>query len=199
MHLFTTRGWAVLAPDLPPAVQNRMAETTDAMLAGVDAAIAAGVADPDRLGVFGQSNGGYTCLSVLTQTNRFKAGVMSAGFGDYFGSYGHMRIDGELYSSYYRESQNGGDPWAQRNLYIANSPWFSLDKVTTPLLVLHGEQDHTLPVWQAEAVVVGLARLGRTVSFARFTGEGHVPARWKWANQLEYDRRMIAWFEKYLR
>ena len=199
MHLFTTRGWAVLAPDLPPAVQNRMAETTDAMLAGVDAAIAAGVADPDRLGVFGQSNGGYTCLSVLTQTNRFKAGVMSAGFGDYFGSYGHMRLDGELYSSYYRESQNGGDPWAQRNVYIANSPWFSLDKVTTPLLVLHGEQDHTLPVWQAEAVVVGLARLGRTVSFARFTGEGHVPARWKWANQLEYDRRMIAWFEKYLR
>ena len=113
--------------------------------------------------------------------------------------YGHMRLDGELYSSYYRESQNGGDPWAQRNVHIANSPWFSLDKVTTPLLVLHGEQDHTLPVWQAEAVVVGLARLGRTVSFARFTGEGHVPARWKWANQLEYDRRMIAWFEKYLR
>jgi dipeptidyl aminopeptidase/acylaminoacyl peptidase len=67
------------------------------------------------------------------------------------------------------------------------------------LLVVHGANDRTIPVWQADAVVVGLTQLGQTVSYARFSNEGHAPSRWEWPNQVELVRRMLAWFEKYLR
>jgi dipeptidyl aminopeptidase/acylaminoacyl peptidase len=193
MHFFSTRGYAVLAPDIPVGGRTRMRDIFTGVMAGVDAAIAEGVADPDRLAVFGNSNGGYSVLSLLVQTSRFKAAVMSAGFGDTFAIYGTMRRDGELYNSYYAEAQGAGDPWRDRDVYLANSPWLSLDRVTTPLLVLHGDADHTIPVAQADAVVVGLTRLGKTVSYARFVNEGHAPHRWSWPNQVEYVRRILAW------
>jgi dipeptidyl aminopeptidase/acylaminoacyl peptidase len=199
MHLFTTRGWAVLAPDIPSPGPDRMKDIVDEMLPAVDAAIAAGVADPDRLGVFGHSNGGYTCLALLAQTHRFKAGMVVSGWGDYFAEYGYMRPDGEMYASNFRTAMSGGTPWTNRDGYLANSPWFSLDRVETPLLVVHGANDRTIPVWQADAVVVGLTQLGQTVSYARFSNEGHAPSRWEWPNQVELVRRMLAWFEKYLR
>ena len=74
-----------------------------------------------------------------------------------------------------------------------------MDKVRTPLLMIHGERDESVPVHLADQVFVGLRRLGREVEYARYQDEGHVPGRWSYPNQLDYVTRVIGWFDKHLK
>ena len=67
-----------------------------------------------------------------------------------------------------------------------------------PLLLLHGAEDENTPVYLAGHVYAGLAALGRTASFVRYEGEGHWPGAWSPANQIDYWRRLVAWFEEHL-
>ncbi|MBC8139424.1 MAG: PD40 domain-containing protein, partial [Fibrella sp.] len=121
-QLLATRGYAVLLPDLPFDYKAVRRDIPDAVLPGVDAAVALGVADPNRLGVIGHSQGGYTALALLTRTDRFRAAVVVSGFGNLFGTYGQMRGDGEATDTAFRELRMGGTPWEVRNRYVENSP-----------------------------------------------------------------------------
>jgi dipeptidyl aminopeptidase/acylaminoacyl peptidase len=201
MQLFASRGYAVLMPDAPTRGSNTLNDLARTVLPGVDKVIELGIADPERLGLGGHSFGGYSTLALLVQTTRFKAAVCSAGFGNLIGSYAAMGEDGEAYGTYWYEQgphAMGGSPWAAREQYIANSPFFHLEKVRTPLLLLHGAEDDSAKPFLADEVFVGLRRLGQKVVYAKYEREGHVPARWGYANQLDYSRRMIAWFDEHL-
>jgi dipeptidyl aminopeptidase/acylaminoacyl peptidase len=91
----------------------------------------------------------------------------------------------------------GGTPWQYRDRYIENSPIFYLDRVTTPLLIIHGERDGAVPVWQGDAVFVGLRRLGKEVEYRRYAGEGHVIRAQ--ANMRDYWSALIRWFDTHVR
>ncbi len=92
----------------------------------------------------------------------------------------------------------GGTPWEVRERYIENSPFFFLDRVDAPLLLLHGAEDPNTPVYLTGQLFVGLRRLGRKVVLARYEGEGHWPGSWSVANQIDYWHRLVGWFDQHL-
>ena len=199
LQLFATRSYALLLPDAPLNPGTPMKDLADTILPGVNKAIELGVADADRLGVMGQSFGGYGTLSLLVQTSRFKAAIMRAGFGSLVGIYGEMDKDGSAYAIGVIEegaTRMRGTPWDYRERYIENSPIFYLDRVQTPVFIVHGTQDSAVAPFLADEVFVGLRRLGKEAVYAKYAGEGH--GLRSSANQLDYWYRAIEWFDKHL-
>jgi dipeptidyl aminopeptidase/acylaminoacyl peptidase len=197
MQLFATRGYAVLYPDIHWRRESVMQGIADTTLPGIDALVAAGIADGNRLGLFGQSSGGYDVLALLAQSKRFAAAAESAGPSNMFQEYA-----GDLRSQIgitWVEAQMGlgGDPWNYRDRYLANSPWLFLDRVATPLLILQGAEDYIAP--SSDAVFVGLRALNKPVVYAKYDKEGHSETFWSPANRLDAARRMFDWFDRYLK
>jgi dipeptidyl aminopeptidase/acylaminoacyl peptidase len=178
-----------------------MADLADAVLGGVDAAVALGVVDPDRLAIMGHSYGGYSSLAVLVQTDRFRAAVSSGGFSNLLSHYTPMREDGSTVGIGWSESGQGrigGSPWEVRDRYVANSPFFFLDRVTAPVLLLHGGADRTVLAARAEETFVALRRLGKAATLVRYEGEGHHPGSWRAANAADYWERVFDWLGRHL-
>jgi dipeptidyl aminopeptidase/acylaminoacyl peptidase len=201
MQLFATRGFAVLFPDSPQHLGTPSLDLAKTVLPGLNRVIEMGIADPDRLGLMGHSNGGYSTLALICQTKRFKAAIEMDGKGDLIGRYGAMDGSGAALGTSNLENGEsglGGTPWQVRDKYIENSPVFYLDRVETPLLIIHGSGDHTVPPFLGDEVFVGLRRLGKRVEYAKYQGEEHSPLRWSYADQVDLCNRMITWFEKYL-
>jgi len=202
MQLLATRGYAVLLPDSPQLEGTPMLDVAKTVLPGINKVIEMGIADADRLGVMGHSNGGYSVLSLIVQTKRFKAAIELDGTANLVGEYGEMDKDGNAFGSSlleYGQDALGGTPWQSREKYIENSPIFFLDRVETPLLIVHGTDDSTVAPFLGDEVFVGLRRLGKDVEYTKYEGEGHSPLYWSYANQMDFCNRMIAWFEKYLK
>lgn len=204
MQLFATRGYAVLLPDAPidPARHAPMSEIAKAVLPGVMKAVDIGVADPERLGVMGYSFGGYSTLALLVQSTMFKAAIAGAGVSDMIVAYSEMRSDGSAASVGWTEQGQGdmgGSPWEVRARYLENSPFFYLDRVQTPVLLVHGTLDAAVSVANADQTFVALRRLGREVEYARYEGEGHPVTQWGYANRVDYLQRMLNWFDVHLR
>ena len=199
LQLFATRGYAVLMPDAASHVGDRVQSLAKSVLSGVSKIVEMGIGDPERIGVIGDSQGGYAVLALITQTNRFKAAVSIAGWGDFFEYYGLMDRGGSGYQYAQAERQLGGTPWQFPERYIQNSPFYSFDRVETPLLLVHGSEDTSHPAFLADEVFVGLRRLGKRVEYARYQGETHVPGDWSFANQMDLASRMIQWFDRFLK
>jgi dipeptidyl aminopeptidase/acylaminoacyl peptidase len=202
LHLYTTRGYALLLADSRLNVGTPMVDLMKTVMPGIDKAIATGVADPQRVGVTGHSYGGYSVLSLIVQSPRFKAAVMRAGMGNLIAGYGQLGHDGTNYGLAWSESgqgRMGGTPWEYRERYVENSPIFYLDRVQTPLLIIHGDQDDAVPSHLADEVFTGLRRLGKTVTYARYPGEGHWEGVWKYEDRVDALNRQIAWFDLHLK
>ena len=200
-QLLATRGYAVLLPELPMRIGSPMKDVARAILPAVDQAVALGIADPERLGVTGKSYGGYCTLSLIVQTSRFKAAISRAGPGNLLSAYGVLGPEGEDSVDWAEDGQGrmGGTPWKYRERYIENSPVFFLDNVSTPLLLVHGTADSAVPVFLSDEVFVGLRRLGKEVTYARYPNQDHTEDSFNYDYSVDYFNRMIAWFDKYLK
>lgn len=201
LQLLATRGYAVLFPDIPEDPVAPMLNIAKCVLPGINHLIKAGVVDPDRIGVIGQSYGGYSALALITQTKRFKAAVEIDGAGNLIGVYGEMDKSGAAFGvSELEQGQGrmGGTPWQHRERYIENSPYFYLDRVETPVLIVQGAEDTTTAPFLADELFVALRRLGKEVEYAKYEGEGHSAVYWKYSNQADYCRRMLSWFNRHL-
>src|SRR5262249_18512593 len=201
LQLLATRSIAVLGVDAPVRPGTPARDLLKAVLPGVDQVVNMGIADPDRLRGVGPSFGGYSTLALITQTSRFRAAVARAGPADWVSGYGQMDKDGSTLVAFYCEGDKGqpglgGPPWQYPQRYIENSPIFHLDRVRTPLLLIHGGVDTSVPSSQSEEVFVGLSRLGRVVTYVRYEGEGHYEAHWRDANPAEYLTRALNFFER---
>ena len=142
---------------------------------------------------------------LITQTTRFKSAVALAGLSDLISNYSvfdaRMRYSiggSSSFSSWAEEGQGrmGVPPWDDRLQWIENSPIYYLNRVETPLLLLHGDLDY-VSIGQAEEMFAGLKRLEKEVEFVRYFGEGHVMS--KPANIRDSWRRIVAWFDKHLK
>ena len=200
LQLFSTRGYVVLAPDSPQHLGTPMLDLLKTILPGIDHVVDMGIADPARIGVLGQSYGGYSVMSLLVLTSRFKAAVAVDGFADLLGAYGQLNADGTAYAASREQGQEqmGGTPWQYRDRYVENSPIFYLDRVETPLLLVHGTDDEWVHPSLSDEVFVGLRRLGREVTYAKYPGEGHTPDIWTAKDQLDVSNRILDWFARYL-
>ena len=207
-HLLSQCGYIVLRPSIPLSPMGQkgspLKDIPESVLPAIDRVAEMGIADREKIGVIGQSFGGYTVNVLITQTDRFKAAVSMAGISDLISIYGEFRVDwrytGEG-SSFYRWAESGQGhmgctPWEDRLQWIENSPVFYLNNVETPLLLLHGDLD-SVSIQQAEEMFSGLKRLNKTVEFVRYFGDRHILK--KPANIKDSWRRIIVWFDKYLR
>jgi dipeptidyl aminopeptidase/acylaminoacyl peptidase len=176
-----------------------MKDIVSAVLPALDKVIELGIADPERLAVTGQSNGGYGVLSLIVQTNRFKAAVDRTGPGNLISAYTQMTETGV--SAYTGEMvvRTGGSLWEKREKFIENSPIFYFDRVQTPLLIIQGTSDTQNMVGRSDEVFVSLRFLGKEVEYARYKGESHGTVEWTFANQVDYLNRVIAWFDLWLK
>lgn len=175
-HVLASRGYAVLSPDAPLRVGRTLQDIMLTVMPGVDAAIAQGYADPDRLAVMGHSFGAFSTLALITQTPRFKAAVISGvGHPDLVAGYLKMQPDGASNEGYYENGQQhmGGTPWEYPQRYRDNSTIHRFDRISTPVLIGQGEADGTTPMSGANAVFVALRRLGKPVEYRIYEGEGH--------------------------
>ncbi|WP_321285701.1 S9 family peptidase [uncultured Sunxiuqinia sp.] len=149
--------------------------------------------DKERLGVTGQSYGGYMGNWIITQTNRFKAAVVDGGISNLVSFAGTS-----IYHSL-TESEFNGSAYDNFELIWQWSPLKNVKKVTTPTLFLHGEIDNEVPVTQAEEMYVALKKLGVETTLVQYLGEGH---GWrpdlKPNNRVDLGSRMLSWFDKYL-
>ena len=161
------------------------------LMDGVDYLIAQKIADPNRLGIGGWSNGGFMTEFAITHTNRFRAAVAEAGHSDFFSLYG---------TSYLRDSlrrTSKQSPYDHREWYDARSPITSIKNCRTPTLLLHGEYDAGVPVTQTYEFYTGLKDAGVETELVIYPRERH--SIQEYAHRLDLQKRMLAWFDKHLK
>lgn len=210
LQLYAAKGYVVLVPSMPidrgrtPREDYR--QIPGGVMPAIDKLVDMGIADPDRLGTFGQSFGGYSVYAILSQTDRFKAGVAIAGLTDLSSNYGEFDPTARGYPGIEHEksvnwtigSTLGQDgPWAKPDEYARNSPLHYADKVSTPLLMLHGDHDIRGSHTQAEQFFFALYQQGKTAELVRYGGESHSIALSP-ANVRDVYGRILAWFDRYL-
>jgi dipeptidyl aminopeptidase/acylaminoacyl peptidase len=159
------------------------------IMAGVDAMIAAGVADPDRLGVMGASYGCYMTNWIVTQTSRFKAASSGASISDLNDLI--LSEGAEFIVSYFKW------PWENRASYASHSAITFADRVTTPLLLQHGEVDPRVPISGAWKFYRTLKMMGKTVEFDIYPRGGHVLREPQ--QQRAQMLRNVEWFARWIK
>ncbi|MDE0635708.1 MAG: prolyl oligopeptidase family serine peptidase [Candidatus Poribacteria bacterium] len=197
--MFVSRGYALFLPDFPVPEIEPSKQFSSVVLPGVDAAIATKKVDAERLGVIGHSFGGYTVNVLVTQTTQFKAAVASASIGNLIS--GYLIEPGAGLSTGWHETGGagmGGSLWEFPQRYIDGSPVFHLDKVETPLLLIHGDQDF-VPFEQAQEMFMGLARLKKEVVLLKYKEADHWPGFWSNEKLADYWERVLNWFSEYLK
>ncbi len=200
MQLFATRGYAVLLPDSPLNVGTPVQDLAKTVLPGVQKVVELGIADPDRVGIMGHSYGGYSTLALVVQSRVFKAAVAISGITNLLNAYLKSGPGGDGIG-WVEEGQGrmGGSAWQYPGRFIENSPFFYLDRVQAPVLLIHGESDQTDPIAESRIAFESLRRLRKEAVLATYKGEGHRPSQWSYANQIDFCNRVIAWFDKYLK
>ena len=177
-HVYTSLGWAVLEPNVRGSTSYGDALLRGNMkdigggdywdaVSGVDAVIAEGIADPNQLAVRGWSYGGILGGWTITQTQRFKAASLGAMVTDWASEYA-MGFNHDVRLWYIV-----GTPWENPDGYRRQSSYTHINKVTTPTLLLHGEQDETCTIGQSMMFYQGLRDRGVTTRFIRFPREPH--------------------------
>ena len=161
------------------------------LLGAVDAAVAAGIADPDRLGLGGWSYGGILTDYTTATDQRFKAAVSGAGSALQLSMYGS-----DQYITQYEHEI--GLPWKTRDLWLKISyPFFQADRIKTPTLYLGGEKDFNVPIIGSEQMYQALKSQGIDTQLIVYPGQFHgltMPSYQR--DRLE---RYLAWFNKYLK
>jgi len=200
-QILAARGYAVIAAN-PRGSSGRGRDFSHAIWAdwgnkdfsdvmgAVDHVVAMGVADPERLGVGGWSYGGILTNYVITKTGRFKAATSGASEVNFTANYGHdhyqLQWEREL-----------GLPWEHTELWLQLSPFFHVDRVTTPTLVLGGQSDWNVPIQNSEQLYQALRRRGIDTQLIVYPGQGHGISRPSY--QKDRYERYIAWYDRYLK
>lgn len=159
------------------------------VMACVKAAVSRGIVDEKNIFLYGWSYGGWWTVWAVTQTGLFKAACAGACVSNLHNDYATADC---LYSN---EQEYGGKPWENAEGLLSRSPISYVDRVQTPVLLLHGENDLRCPIPNSEQFYSALRRLGKTAVFVRYPGEYHGLRRH--LHQIDKLERMVAWFEHY--
>jgi dipeptidyl aminopeptidase/acylaminoacyl peptidase len=150
--------------------------------------------DPTRLGIMGGSYGGYLTSSIVTQTDRFVAACSERALNS-FASFAGTSDIGFWFST----GELGTSPFDDPDTAARHSPLTYASRITTPMLIIHSEQDLRCPIEQAEQLHVALLLAGKVSRFVRFANADHELSRTGRPRQrLERFRHILDWFEPYL-
>jgi dipeptidyl aminopeptidase/acylaminoacyl peptidase len=197
---YVSNGYLIFMPDIFYEEGHPGESARKSIVPGVQMLLARGYVDPKGLGIQGQSWGGYQASYIITQTNLFSAAMAGAPVANMTSAYGGIRWGSGLARAFQYErgqSRIGKSLFEAPDLYIENSPLFHLERVKTPLFIMHNDQDDAVPWWQGIELFVGLRRLEKEVYLINYNGDVHNPA--SRANQKDMAMRMQQFFDTKLK
>jgi dipeptidyl aminopeptidase/acylaminoacyl peptidase len=198
--IYASDWYLVFLPDVRFEVGRPGISSLKSVVPGLKKLVEMGVADPGALGLHGHSWSGYTTSYIVTQTNIFAAAVAGAPVSNMTSAYGGIRWGTGLARQFQYEkgqSRLSGSLFEARFEYIENSPLFYADRVETPLVIMHGDEDEAVPWYQSIEFYLALRRAGKHSVFLQYRGEPHHPQ--EYANKLDYSIKMKDFFDHYLK
>ena len=198
--MYLSNGYIVFNPDVRYRDGYPGESCYSCVMSGVYEVMSRGYIDEKRIGAQGHSWGGYQVAYLATRTRLFAAIESGAPVVNMFSAYGGIRWGSGLARSFqyeHTQSRLGATPWSDPRRYFDNSPLFLMDKVETPILILHNDGDGHVPWYQGIEFFVALKRLGKPAWMLNYTGEPHWPM--KTPNKLDFQIRMKQFFDHYLK
>jgi dipeptidyl aminopeptidase/acylaminoacyl peptidase len=176
ISFFVSRGYVVLVPDIWYKTGYPGQGAYDYILSGTRAVVKQGYIDSTKIGLQGQSWGGYQIAHLITRTNLYAAAWAGAPVVNMTSAYGGIRWGPGMNRQFqYEKTQSriGATLWEKPNLYIENSALFHLPKVTTPLVIMANDADDAVPWYQGIEFYTAMRRLGKKVWMLNYNNEAH--------------------------
>ena len=173
---FVSRGYIVFVPNIEYTTGHPGNDAYNYIVSGARAIVKLGYVDSTKIGIQGQSWGGYQVAYLITKTKLFAAAWAGAPVANMTSAYGGIRWESGLNRQFQYEKQQsriGASLWDKPQLYIENSPLFHLPNVQTPLAIMHNDADGAVPWYQGIELFTGLRRLGKPVWLLNYNGEAH--------------------------
>jgi dipeptidyl aminopeptidase/acylaminoacyl peptidase len=188
-------GYAVFEPDIPVVGGGRacdgVAQDVGLSLNAIDRAQ---LADTTRAAIIGHSFGGWAVNCVITRMGRFKAAISIAGISDLLSASFSAVGSEAIWAIGGGQTNIGKSIWEAPDLYWQDSPISGVQNVTTPLLLIHGKLDHTVPIEQSAEMYTALSHLGKEVTMVAYDDADHRTV----LTHPDYGRRVVAWIRQNL-
>lgn len=149
--------------------------------------------DPKRIGAIGASYGGFLTQYLATQTDIFSAYISHAGISSLTSYWGI----GDWGYDYSGVATANSFPWNRKDIYVGQSPLYMADRISKPVLLLHGDIDNNVPPGESYQMFAALKLLGKEVALVTFKGEQHFIIDYK--KRVQWMQTIIAWFDKWLK
>lgn len=197
---YVSNGYLVYMPDIVYTIGYPGESALNCVLPGIQAVVDKGYVNEGAIGIQGHSWGGYQIAYMVTKTNRFKAAAPGALVANMTSAYSGIRWGTGLPRQFQYErtqSRIGGNLWEYPLRFLENSPIFRADRVETPLLMIHNDEDDAVPWYQGIEYFLALRRLNKEAYMFTYNGEKH--GLRKRINQRDYTRRLQEFFDHFLK
>ena len=197
---FLSHDYVIFRPDVYFTIGDPAKSVYDAIVSGVEYLIQEGVADSERIGLQGHSWSGCTASQLITMTDIFKCANINAGVVNMIEAYTALRIGtGSTRMFMYEDWQcrMGKNLWEAKDAYILNSSILNVDKIKTPVLIMHNDQDEAVEYHEGRNLFLALRRLQKPVWLLNYKGEGHFIGNEE--AQKDWSIRMMQFFDYYLK
>lgn len=200
-NVLTGAGYVVVHPSVDFDIGYPGEAWTKGVTAAANKLIEMGIADSARLGVQGQSYGGYATNLLITQTNRFKAAVNISGKVDMISFYTDSPRLGVRNVNAAEKTQDrlGASMWAQPQKYVAHSAVMFADRITTPLMLMTGAQDSNVPEINTREMYYALRRLGKDCTWVSYANGGHGGGTATAEDFLDMQKRIVEFYDSKLK
>jgi dienelactone hydrolase len=200
---YTSNDYIVFIPDITYSDGYPGQSAFDAVISGTQVMSSLfPFIDRKRIGIQGQSWGGYQTAWLITQTEMFAAAMAGAPVANMTSAYGGIRWESGLSRMFqyeYSQSRIGATLWDKPLQYIENSPLFYVPKIKTPLLIMHNDNDGAVPWYQGIELFSAMRRLNKPVWMLTYNNEAHNLKAESWANRMDLTIRMKQFFDHYLK
>ncbi len=200
ISFFVSNGYIVLAPDIHYEIGHPGRSAEEYINSGMKALAQHPWVDAGKLAIQGQSWGGYQVAHLITRTDMYAAAWTGAPVVNMTSAYGGIRWQSGMNRQFQYErtqSRIGATLWEKPELYIENSPLFHLPNVTTPVVIMHNDQDGAVPWYQGIEMFTGLRRLGKPVWMLNYNGDEHNLIQRQ--NRKDIQRRQQQFFDHFLK
>ncbi|MEL6989267.1 MAG: prolyl oligopeptidase family serine peptidase, partial [Bacteroidota bacterium] len=197
---YTNRGYVILNPDVAYEVGYPGESALQAVMQSTDELLKKGFINEDNMALQGHSWGGYQIAHIVTKTDRFKCAESGAPVVNMTSAYGGIRWGSgrsRMFQYEHTQSRIGGTLWNNLDLYMENSPLFNIDKINTPVLILHNDKDGAVPWYQGIEFFVAMRRLEKPAWLLNYKNDPHWPL--KRQNRKDFNIRMAQFFDHYLK
>ncbi len=197
---YVSNGYIVFVPNITYKTGHPAKSAYNAIVSGTEFMKKNSWIDGDKIGMQGQSWGGYQTAMLVTMTDIYACAESGAPVSNMTSAYGGIRWGTGMNRAFqYEKTQSriGVTLWDSLDLYIENSPIFHADKVNTPILIMHNDKDGAVPWYQGIEYFVALRRLDKEAWMLTYNNDGH--NLMKWPNRVDLSIRMMQFFDHYLK